>query len=251
MINFTTDQIFLVTGASSGLGQGVALLLNKLGATVVGIGRNTERLNQTRNSAAHPDRFFIEEKDVTDDIDGLPEYIKSLKEKYGKFRGLAICHGITKCAGAQMITYDSIKQVFDCDYFAPMMLAKGFADRRNNTGRGAAIVAISSYAANACNRGMIEYSGAKAALRASIKSLARELSPYGIRANTVSPSDIKTPMVLCNEFSTVRGTERGKKYYPLGYGEVEHAANLIAYMMSDAAKWITAQDYIVDCGVGL
>lgn len=248
MINFTKDQIFLVTGASSGLGQGVALLLNKLGATVIGIARNTERLNQTRNMAEYPENFFIEEKDVTDDIDGLPAYIKSLKEKYGKFRGLAICHGIAKVQPVQLISYESIQNMFNCNYFAPMMLAKGFADRRNNTGRGAAIVAISSHAANVCNRAMAEYAGAKAALRASMICLARELVPFGIRVNTVLPSDIKTPMVMQNNASTIRGDDFEQKNYPLGYGEVSDVANMVVFLLSDAAKWITAQDYIIDCG---
>lgn len=251
MIQFTPEQKFIITGASSGLGEGVALLLNQLGATVIGIARNHDRLVAMRDKCAHPENCFLEERDVTDNIDELPVYIKSLREKYGKFRGMAICHGISGCASAQMITYDSLLNMFNCDYFAPVLLAKGFADRRNNIGRGAAIVAISSYAANACNRGMMEYSGAKAALRASMKSLAKELSPFGIRVNTVSPSDIKTPMVLCNEFPTIRGTDHEKKYYPLGYGEVSDVANMIVYLLSDAAKWITAQDYIIDCGVGL
>ncbi len=244
MINFTTDQIFLVTGASSGLGQGVALLLNKLGATVVGIGRNTERLNQTRNSAAHPDRFFIEEKDVAQDINLLPAYVKSLREKYGKLRGMAICHGISTVRPMQLIDYNSMRHIFDCDYFAPMMLAKGFVDKRNNTGRGAALVAIASIAALTNHRGMIEYSGAKAGLIASMKALAREVASFGIRINTIAPSDIKTPMVL-NADSHVAVRENN---YPLGFGEVDDVANMVVYLLSDAAKWITTQNYIIDCG---
>ena len=250
MINFSAEDKFIVTGASSGLGQGVALLLNKLGATVIGIARNHDRLQETKQKSEHPENFFIEELDVTADIDGLPAYVKSLREKHGKFRGMAICHGITDVTPTQMLSYDNIKHVFDCDYFAPIMLAKGFVDRRNNIGRGAALVAISSYGALSCNRGMSNYAGAKSALIASMKCIAKEVVPFGIRVNTVSPSDIKTPMVLSNEFSTVRGEDH-EKHYPLGYGEVADVANMIVYLLSDAAKWITTQNYIIDCGVHL
>lgn len=246
MINFTPDQIFVVTGASSGLGRGVAVLLNKLGATVVGIARNTTRLNETRDMCAHPERFFIEERDLTADIGQLPAYVKQLREKYGKFRGMAICHGITKVMPMQLMDNSDLHGLFDCDYFSPMMLAKGFVDRRNNTGRGASLVSISSLGATTCNRGMIAYAGVKAALIASMKSLAREVAPFGIRVNTVSPSDIKTPMVLSSDSYV---TESKAALYPLGLGEVEDVANMIVYLLSDAAKWITTQNYVIDCGV--
>ena len=248
MISFTSEDKFIVTGASSGLGAGVALLLNKYGATVIGVARNRERLLETKNKCEHPENFFAEELDVTADIDGLPVWVKSMREKYGKFRGMAICHGITDVTPAQMLTYDNIQRVFDCDYFAPIMLAKGFVDRRNNTGRGASLVAIASFAAISCNRGMSNYAGAKSALIASMKCIAREVAPFGIWVNTVAPSDIKTPMVLQNEASTIRG-EDFEKLYPLGYGEPEDVANMIVYLLSDAAKWITRQNYIIDCGV--
>ena len=248
MIQFTSDDKFIVTGASSGLGQGVALLLNKLGATVIAVARNHERLEETKQKSEHPENCFIEELDVTADIDGLPAWVKSMREKYGKFRGMAICHGITDVKPTQMNTTEDVKRVFDCDYMAPVMMTKGFVDRRNNIGRGASLVAIASVAAMTCNRGMSNYAGAKAALIASMKCISREVAPFGIRINTVAPSDIKTPMVLENEASTVRG-EGFEKIYPLGYGEVEDVANMIVYLLSDSAKWITSQNYIIDCGV--
>lgn len=247
MIQFSAEDKFIVTGASSGLGAGVTLLLNKLGATVIAVARNQERLMETRNKCEHPENCFIEELDVTSDIDGLPAWVKSMREKYGKFRGMAICHGITDVTPTQLNTYEHMQNIFNCDYFAPIMLTKGFVDRRNNTGRGSTLVAISSYGAMSCNRGMCNYAGAKSALIASMKCIAREVAPFGIRINTVAPSDIKTPMVL-NEENYATGREN---IYPLGYGEVDDVANMIVYLLSDAAKWITTQNYIIDCGVGL
>ena len=244
MIKFTPEDKFIVTGASSGLGQGVALLLNKLGATVIGIARNWERLTETKQKSEHPGNFFIEEKDVTSDIDGLPAYVKSLREKYGKFRGMAICHGISRVSPMQLVTYASMQEMFNCDYFAPMMLAKGFVDRRNNVGHGAALVAIASIAALTSHRCMVEYSGSKSALIASMRALSREVAPFGIRINTVAPSDIKTPMVLnADSHVAIRETN-----YPLGFGEVSDVANMIVYLLSDDAKWITSQNYVIDCG---
>ena len=87
-MKFTGDQKFIVTGTSSGIGEGVALRLNELGATVVGIGRNAERLEGMKAKAKHPENVFLEQKDLAEDIPGLPASVKSLKEKYGRFSGL-------------------------------------------------------------------------------------------------------------------------------------------------------------------
>lgn len=244
MIQFTSEDKFIVTGASSGLGQGVALLLNKLGATVIAVARNHERLNETHNKCEHPENCFIEELDLTSDIDALPAWVKSMREKYGKFRGMAICHGISRVSPMQMVNYAGLKQMFDCNYFAPMMLAKGFVDRRNNTGRGAALVAIASISGLISHRGMVEYAGSKSGLIASMRALAREVAPFGIRINTVAPADIKTPMVL-NADDHVKGRD---EKYPLGFGEVEDVANMIVFLLSNDAKWITTQNYVIDCG---
>lgn len=246
MISFNKEQIFIVTGASSGLGEGTALLLNELGATVVGIARNAERLNAMKAKCKYPENMYLEIKDLTEDIDGLPAYMKELKNKYGKFQGLAYCAGIVEVKPLQLLTSHEMRKLFDINYFAPIMMAKGFADRRINNGAGASAVFISSLSSISCSRGMITYSGAKAALSSSIKAIAKECAPYKIRFNCVSPSDIKTPMVLNDAAEFMKDKE---KIYPMGYGDVEDVANMIVFLLSDKAKWIASQNYIIDCGV--
>lgn len=240
MISFNKEQVIIVTGASSGLGEGTALFLNELGATVIGIGRCQERLDAMRSKCKYPENMFLEKKDLTEDIKGLPNYIKSLKDKYGKLSGLACCAGQARLAPLQILDYDDMKQMFDVNYHAPMMLIKGFADRRNNVGKGASIVCISSAAIEITPRGKSVYSGTKSGLAASIKCIAKELAPFNIRANCISPSDINTQ--LTNSLEEVRN------FYPFGYGEVSDVANLCAFLLSDKAKWITGQNYILDCG---
>lgn len=244
MIYFNKEQFFIVTGASSGIGEGVALLLNELGASVVGIGRNQERLEAMKAKAKNPENIHLEQKDLTEDIEGLPAYVKSLKDKYGKFQGLVCSAGITETNPLQLLDLTEMKGLFDIDYFVPVMMAKGFADRRVNNGRGASIVCLSSLAAYASMRGMVTYSGAKAALSASMKSISRELAPSGVRVNCVSPADVLTPMTL----SIPEITNSKKDSYPLGFGEICDVANLIVYLLSDNAKWITGQDYRLDGG---
>ena len=243
MISFDSEQRFIVTGASSGIGESVALLLNELGASVIGIGRNQERLEAMKAKAKHPEKVFLEQKDLTEDIDGLPAYVKALKDKYGKFQGMAYCAGIGHIQPLKAVDFDYMHKIFDINYFAPVFMTKGFADKRNNNGRCSSIVCIASAGGVHCDPGMTEYAGSKGALIATMRSIARELAPYGIRVNCVSPTLIATNMVGDIE----RQYADGK--YPFGIGNPEDVANVIAFLLSDKTDWITAQNYIIDCGV--
>lgn len=242
MISFTAEQRFIVTGASSGIGEGVALLLNELGATVIGIGRNQERLEGMKAKAKYSENVFLEQKDLAEDIAGLPTYIKTLREKYGKFHGMAYCAGLPCINPLRVVEYGDIQRIFAVNYFAPVFMAKGFADRRNNDGNRSVMVFMASGGGVHCDPGMTEYAGSKGALIATMQSIARELAPQGIRVNCVSPSLISTPMA--DEIA--RSFAEGK--YPFGIGTVSDVANMVIYLLSDQAKWITAQNYIVDCG---
>jgi len=241
MISFNKEQFFIVTGASSGIGEGIALLLNKLGASVIAIGRDELRLTQMQQKSQYPENIFLETKNLSENIEQLPEYIKSLKNKYTKFQGLVYCAGITKTEPLQLTQYEEALKLFNINYFAPVMMAKGMADRRNNAGKGTAMVFISSVAAMAAPRGLGIYSGSKAAISSTIKSIARELASHNIRANCISPSDIVTPMTLADPDVLY------SKQYPMGYGEVSDVANLAVFLLAKESKWITGQNYIVDC----
>lgn len=247
MISFTSEQIYIVTGASSGIGEGVALLLNELGATVVGIARNQERLEAMKAKCKHPGNMHLEIKDLVEDIANLPQYVKELKNKYGKFSGLAHCAGVGNIKPIQLLDYAEMDYLFKINFFAPVLFIKGLLDRRNNVGKGTSIVAISSIEAVLNERGMTTYSSSKAALSAALKSMAAEVVQNGIRINTLLPSDIKTPMTMCAESQNLR--EGREEKYPMGYGDVSDVANFVAYLLSDAAKWITRQSYIIDCGL--
>lgn len=249
MISFNKEQVFIVTGASSGLGEGTALLLNELGATVVGIARNEERLNRMKAKCKHPENMHLEIKDLTEDIETLPQYLRELKNKYGKFQGLAYCAGIVDITPLQNMDYAHLKRVFDINYFVPIMLIKAFCDRRINTRNNAAVVSISSLASKSCDKGMLAYAGSKSALTASSRSIAKEVAKSGVRINTVSPSHIEKNMPNTLEHIRKDYLEAYRDIYPLGYGEPKDVSNVIVFLLSSEAKWITAQDYVIDCGV--
>lgn len=242
MISFNNEQIFIVTGASSGIGKCVAETLNALGATVVAIARREDKLIELKENAKFPENIHIEIKDLSENIEELPDYVKSLKAKYGKFSGMAYCAGIGDLKPIRAVEYNDIKRIFDINYFAAVMFAKGIVDKRNNIGKGFSMVAIASMGAIGCAPSMTSYSGSKAALIASFKVIAKEIATQSMRANTVSPALIQTDMAD----ETSKQYAEGK--YPLGLGDVSDVANVIVFLLSDKSKWINAQNYIIDCG---
>lgn len=250
MINFNKEQIYIVTGASSGIGEATAILLNELGATVVGIGRNQERLEAMKTKCKYPENMFLDQKDLTEDIEGLPKYVKSLKEKYGKFSGMAYCAGVSALNPLRTITYEYLTNIFDINYFAPIMMIKSIGDKRNNVGLGTSIVTISSIDAILNSKGQSVYGASKAALSASIKALSRELTQQnGVRINAVLPSMIKTSMTMNSQVQGL-GINQNINFeeYPFGGGEPNDVANMIVYLLSDKAKFISGQNYVIDSG---
>ena len=241
MISFDKNDIFIVTGASSGIGKSTAILLNELGATVVAIARNKDRLNKMKAKCKYPENMHLEIKDLTENIEELPNFVTKLKEKYGKFQGMAYCAGIAEIVPIQLVEEEKIKKIFDTNYFAPIFMIKGFADKDNNTGNRASIVVIASASAILSDKGHTSYSGSKAAIIQSCETLAKELAFDNIRLNCVSPTDVLTKL------TSFRNPDE-YLFYPFGAGHVQDVSNMIIYLLSSKSEWITAQNYIIDCG---
>lgn len=242
---FTEESVFIVTGASSGIGKAVALKLADEGARVVAIARSVERLTQMRAESSVPERISVEASDLAEHLRDMVEYLKALKEKYGKFSGIAYCAGQILLKPASACEYEESLGLFDINYFAPVMMIKAFMDKRICTGAGASAVAVASAEAFLREKGLCIYSGTKAALQASLATIAKEVAPRGMRVNTVSPTDITTPMTMNSDMVSIR--QGREEAYPLGFGEPDDVAELVVFLLSKKARWLTGHDYVADC----
>lgn len=250
MIKYNKDNLFLITGASSGLGQSTALLLNELGASVVAIGRNKERLQEVKSLSKNSDIFHIEQKDLTDDINNLHKWIHGLADKYGKFDGFVHSAGLVKILPAKNQDLEDMKEIFDINVFSSIALLKGITHKKTRKEKFSGVY-LSSLAGMNGITGMTLYSATKGSIIALVKSAAAELARYGIRINSLVPGDIATTMQ--SESTDMRSEEYIHNVinrYPLGLGEPLDIANFACFLLSDKSKWITGQNYVLDGGIG-
>lgn len=250
MISFQREQVFLVTGASSGIGEDTALRLNALGATVIANGRNVQKLQDNKARAAFPDAFHVEPRDIVQNMESLPQWITDLRKKYGKFSGLVCCAGYNLMAPFRDFQVEDARNMFDVHFHAPMLLAKGVSDRRNCVGQGTSLVFLSSICAIVPLRMLSIYAAAKGALMAAARCMSKELGGQGVRVNCICPALVRTPMTE-NYSNAVMGFDvlaHEDTIYPLGVSEVEDISAHILFLLSPASRKITGQHYIIDGG---
>ena len=249
MTTFSAAQRILVTGASSGIGRAIALLLNERGATVLANGRDMERLEQVRTACADPSRMLLAPRDMTADMESLPAWLKGLSRQFGPLHGLVCSAGATWNAPMALYDLAKVRQLFDLCCHAPLLLGGAFCDRRANTGAGAAIVFIAAAAAVAPNPGQGAYGAAKAALVSGAVCLAKEAAPRGVRVNCIFPGLVQGPMMDATvEQLGMSFLEREQPLYPLGFGKPQDVASMAAFMLSQEASWLTGQNIMLAGG---
>ncbi|OCL92928.1 SDR family NAD(P)-dependent oxidoreductase [Arcobacter porcinus] len=248
MIKFNGENI-LVTGASDGIGKAICLLLNSLGANVIGIARSEDKLKLVKEEMSNKDNFKYEVKDLMEDIDELPSLVSKIAKEYGKLSGLVHSAGTIEIIPLKALTVENIDKIHNLNFKSGVMLCKGFSDKRNNIGENTSIVLLSSIASLLGYKGLVSYSTSKGAINSLVKSLAIELSQNKIRVNAVSPGHINTELFNQNkEFYNKEFLDELETKYPFGLGETEDIANLVTFLLSNSSRWITGQNIVIDGG---
>ena len=235
-----SGKTILVTGASSGIGRGIAIACAGMGAQLILTGRNITRLQETLTSLEGEGHSYIA-ADLT-----------NAQERTALVEQLPALHGVVHCAGVgsrvpcKMLTQEDIDHVLKPNTEAPMLLQAELLSEKKLQ-KGASVVIIASAAANMPVAGNAVYSASKAAMVAYAKCLAQELAPRQIRVNSISPTMVWTDLALVGA-SAEQLTEAEKQYPLKRYGQPQDIALLAVYMLSDASQWMTGTDVQITGG---
>jgi NAD(P)-dependent dehydrogenase (short-subunit alcohol dehydrogenase family) len=231
----------LITGASSGIGRGIAITCSKMGAKVVVNGRNEDRLNMTL-SQLDGDNHVAVIGDLTDD-----SKLHSLVERLPKLDGVVHSAGIGSRVLCKNIVGEDIEQVMGINFKAPVMLQTEIL-RQKKMNKGGSIVFVASISNDSPSVGNALYSASKGAIISYANCLQLELAPRQIRVNCISPAMVWTDLIIKGGLTEEELREDEQKYPLKRYGNPEDVAYLSVYLLSDASTWMTGSNVKISGG---
>jgi NAD(P)-dependent dehydrogenase (short-subunit alcohol dehydrogenase family) len=243
---FSLDgKTILVTGASSGIGRQTAINISKMGGKLIITGRNEYRLNAVYKKLEGDghSQFVYDLSKEEDNIE--------LAGKITSIDGIVHCAGIMQPYPVKFIETKQINDIFSINFNSVVLLTGKLLKRKKVT-PGGSIVFISSISSKEKPYyGGALYSATKAALDAYCRTVALEHSKFKIRANCISPALVRTNLFddFMGGIAQPENIVQHEKIYPLGFGEPDDVANAAVYLLSDASRWITGTNLIMDGGL--
>ncbi len=238
------NKVVVVTGATSGIGNATALGFARRGARVAGIGRHSSTLDDlsTRGIRCYRADLLLENE--------TSECVKALVGDLGGVDVLVNAAGIISTGGIEdtsLTDFDTMMGINVRSIFHLTQLClPSIIERKGN------VVNVSSVTGLRAFPGVLAYCVSKAALDQLTRCAALDLAPKGVRVNAVNPGVVRTNLHLRSGMESEAYeafVERGKTTHPIGrIGKPEEVADLIMYLASGLATWITGATYSIDGG---
>ena len=233
------QRVFLVTGACGDIGRAIVSGLSARGAVVAA------------SDVLDSDESDYLQADVRrpEDVDRLLAWVL---DRYGHIDGLVAAAGVVHWATALEVTYEQWRHVLEVNLEGAFLVAQAVGRELARAGRRGAIAFVGSWIGAAAARGLLPYCVSKAGLDMLAQCLALELAPHGIRVNVVAPGVVDAG-VSAQIFRDVPERRKAlEDVIPLGsLGRPEQVADAVAYLLSDAAEYVTGSTLIVDGGIRL
>ena len=240
-----TKKIILVTGASSGIGRGIAVECSKMGAKIIINGRNNDRLKETY-SLLNGNGHIIISADLSKN-----EEIEKLVEQIPLIDGCVNSAGIPQMIPVKYLNRANLGDIFNVNAIGPILLTT-LLIKKQKLKKGSSVVFISSISGvYTANSGESSYAASKGAINGFVKVSALELAVRKIRVNSINPGLVPTRMLeLSNSvFSEEQLLDTMYGRYPLKrLGTPEDIAYGAIYLLSDASGWVTGINLLIDGG---
>lgn len=242
------DKRILITGAGSGIGKAAAITLSKYDCLLSICGRSPEKIldtfQQIEPRAEHQSFNF----DVTD-----ANAVATFAQECLPIDGLILAAGIDDIKPIKFLSTSDFLNIIKTNSLSTHLLISTLI-KQKKINRNASIVFISSVEGTLIHTpAHSAYGVSKAALTAYTKYLALELSGMKIRANSIAPAMIDTPMIegWKNQLSAEEWENDQNKYPLKRYGTTDDVVSACLFLLSDASQWITGTQLVVDGGLSL
>lgn len=241
-------KTILVTGASSGIGRGIAIECSKMGAKLVINGRNETRLKETFSHLEGDGHVAIISDLMTQD--GFDKLVADCPE----INGFVPCAGIPKISNVKHISRKDLSEIVEINQNVPILLTSALLKKKKLQKKSSIVYIASLSGIYVANPGDSLYSATKGAINGFSKGAALELAPLGTRVNTLCPGFTPTSILESSKemFSEeeVMASTNGK--FPLNrLGKPEDIAYAAIYLLSDASSWVTGAELKIDGGYSL
>lgn len=231
----------LVTGASSGIGQAIAISCSMMGAKVIINGRNTQKLSNTLSRLVGEGHEIVP-GDLTNSV-SLAYIVNTLP----KLDGIVHCAGIGTRILCKNIEEADIDQIISANFKAPVLLQTEIL-KKKKLNKGGSVVFIASMSYDSPSMGNALYAASKGALISYANCLQLELAPRMVRVNCISPAMVWTDLIFKGGLTEDELREDEQKYPLKRYGKPEDIANLAIYLLSDASVWMTGSNLKITGG---
>lgn len=238
-------KTIIVSGATSGIGRATAITCAGLGAKVVAVGRNQERLDSLMLELEGDGHLAIN-ADLTDEAQ-----VQALLESVPAVDGVACCAGVAEMKPFAFVTEEDVERVFKVNCFAPVMLVNKLL-KAKKLNKGGSVVFVSSVdGPKIVHAGNSVYSGSKSALVGLARNMAIDLASKKIRVNCVLPGTTDTPMIRTENVTEEMLAETAKAFPLKRFAQPEEIANAIIFLLSDGASFTTGTELTVDGGYSI
>ncbi len=239
------DKVCLITGTSRGIGRATAELFVREGAIVYANAREegclqawADELNQSNSGKIIP--IYFDLKDSSE----IKQAVMRIKKEFGRLDVLVNNAAMIKNEMLGMVSRDNMREMFEVNVFGLVELTQLIATRFMLKQKSGSIINIASIVGVEGSRGQLSYSASKGAVVALSKSMAMELSPYGIRVNAVAPGMVESEgldVKIKSEYESLK----------VGMGRLakkEEIANACMYFASDTSTYTTGQVMVISGG---
>ncbi len=242
------DKVALVTGASKGIGAGIAKALAAAGAAVVvNYASSKEGADKAVDAIAKANGKAVAVKgDVASELEAKALVDAALKN-FGRLDIVVNNSGVFEMKALEEITDEHFHRQFNVNVLGLLHVAQAAAPHLKS---GSSIINISSVVTSITPPGSAVYTGTKGAIDAITGVLSRELAPRGIRVNSVNPGLVETEGTRA---ASMIGTDWEKGFIaqtPLGRtGQPRDIADVVVFLASDSARWMTGEKLVVSGGL--